>query len=131
MIIIGQKRQAPVKTAIRQKGKGLKFVPKLDAQGQPETKLVANEVTRVTRDGLPGHFCRDKHRRLVVRLCDGDVLELRPQGTRQRVSATLFDIYGWMLRSIADKKRMEVLRKRKDDLAHRRALRRLHRKLRN
>lgn len=129
MIEIGQKVQRIVKTAATIDGKR-KLVARLDGDGRPETKTVASEVTRITRGTLNGHFCRDSGRKLVVRLRDGDILELRPQGTRQAATALLADIYSWMLRSQSDRERMAKLRERKAKLAEQRAERRLRRPLR-
>lgn len=121
MIEIGQKRTTPVCTLTVVDGKRRR-TPVLE-DGVPLTKLVANEPVRVTRGTLPGHFGRDKNRRLVAAFRDGDLLELKPHGTRQRLTATLFDIYHWMQRCRADSARMERLTKRKASRAAARARR--------
>ncbi len=82
-------------------------------------------LRRVTRSALERHFCRDAGRKLVVSLRAGDLLELRPKGTRQAVTARLADIYAWMLRSQAVHRRMTNLRERKARKEQQRAERRL------
>ena len=129
MIEIGTKRERVVRTMVRLPNGKRTMEPKLEG-GQPVTQLVANEPVRVTRGTLGGHFCRDSGRKLVVALRDGDVLELRPHGTRQRMTATLFDIYAWMIRSTAMKAQMEKLREKKAKMEEARALRRLRRPIR-
>ncbi len=129
MIEIGKKRTRIVRVLQKSSDGKRAFAPKIGIDGQPETVLVANEPVRVTRERLEGHFCRDKGRRLVVTLRDGDLLELRPEGTRQKSLASLFDIYAWMLRSAADKVKMAKLREIKEQKAIRRAERALRRPL--
>lgn len=129
MIEIGTKRTVISKTVQKDASGKRKLVPKIGPDGEPETKLVANETVRVTRGVLSGHFCRDGGRKLVVKLCDGDVLKLWPRGTRQAKTATLFDIYSWMIRSAADKVKMAKLREIKQQKEDRRAERRLRRPL--
>jgi len=128
MIEIGYKRERIVRVAKLVNGKR-KLVPKLGLDGKPETVRVACEPVRVTRRALEGRFCRDAGRRLVVKLRDGDILELRPQGTRQAATAALSDIYAWMLRSRADAAKMAQLRERKAKLADQRIERRLRRSI--
>jgi len=110
MIEIGHKRLRTVRIVqVDAKGKR-RLVPKIE-NGEPVTKLVANEPVRVTRGGLNGHFGPHNGCRLVAKLKDGDVLELRPQGRRLGAfSATLFDIYMWMVKSAADRIKMAKLR---------------------
>ena len=127
MIIIGHKRLMIVKTVAKDATGKRTLIPKME-NGEPVTRQVANEPVRVTRAKLNGHFCRDSGRRLVVKLKDGDVLELRPQGCKKGVySATLFDIYAWMIRTSADHAKMTKLRDlkaRKAGARRSRALRR-------
>lgn len=127
MIVIGHKRMRVVKTLTKDPATGKrKLIPKLE-NGEPMTRQVANEPVRITRAALNGHFCRDSGRKLVVKLKDGDVLELRPQGCKKGTyTATLFDIYAWMIRSSADRVKMTKLR---DIKAHKEEARR-HRALR-
>lgn len=90
MIEIGKTSLRPV----RRKDKATKkLVPVLDSQGQPQTRIVANEVVRVTRHELGGSFGPDRNRRLVIKLKAGDVLEMWPQGTRQKVTIEISKVY--------------------------------------
>ncbi len=127
MIEIGHKRLRVMKTQVVDDSGKRKLIPKFDGGSQPVTVLVANEPVRVTRGSLNGHFCRDSGRKLVVKLCDGDVLQLRPQGCQKGTySATIFDIYSWMIKSSAEQTKMAKLRsiKAKKETARReRALR--------
>lgn len=131
MIEIGKRRTVVVKT--RETGTK-KLVPKQDEHGQPVTKLVSDNVYRVTREELGGQFGRDKHRKLVVGLVDGDVLSLRPQGTRQEVAMEIKDLYRYLLRCAAAKKVLEKARQRKitrQAQRERAKIARVDRKLRN
>jgi hypothetical protein len=129
MIEIGFKRERAVRVAEHVDGKR-RLVAKRNADGTVQTKTVASEVTRITRGTLDGHFGRDSGRRLVVTLRDGDILELRPQGTRHALRAVFKDIFAWMHRSKAESTKMARLRERKAQIAERRILRRLRRPLR-
>lgn len=130
MIEIGKKRTKVMRVLIKDATGKRTFKPRIGADGQPETVLVANEPVRVTVGTLDGHFCRDRGRKLVVVLKDGDILQLRPQGTRQAAAASLFDIYAWMLRTAADHAKMAKLREAKAQKAQRRAERALRHPLR-
>jgi len=132
MIVIGHKRLKVVKTVVKDPTTGRrKLVPKFE-KDEPVVRQVANEPVRITRGELNGHFCRDSGRRLVVKLKDGDVLELRPQGCKKGVySATLFDIYAWMIRSSADRAKMSRLRDIKARKAEARRERSLRRPIKN
>ena len=128
MIEIGHKRLRVVKTLVKDAASGKRrLIPKLE-NGEPVTELVANEPVRVTRAALDGHFCRDSGRKLVVQLCDGDLIKLRPQGCRQGTfTARIQDVYSWMIKSSADRAKMAKLRDiktRKEDARRLRALRR-------
>ena len=128
MIVIGHKQIRVVKTVVKDAAGKRKLVPKFENGDQPVTKIVANEPVRLTRGTLNGHFCRDRNRPLVVRLRDGDILELRPQGCKKGTyTATLFDIYAWMIRSVADHAKMTKLREIKARKAEAKSLRRLRR----
>jgi hypothetical protein len=52
-------------------------------------------------DPLGGEFGPDKRRRLVVTCKDGDVIEFRPERTRQTVTVRAVDLYRFALRSRA------------------------------
>lgn len=118
MIEIGKSKTIKV----REKKHG-KMVPKLDADGNPVTKIISAEVVRCTRNGLDGHFGRDHGRKLVVRLKAGDVIEMWPMGTRQRYSAELKHVFAWMVRGAAAKATLEKARARKAKLQEVRARR--------
>lgn len=112
MIEIGKTRIVPV----RVKGKDRKLRIKHGPDGQPETKVVTDEVWRQTRDELGGHFGRDKHRKLVVGLVAVDQLVLYPKGTRQEVRVNLKDIFMWALRNRALRSQLERARERKEKI---------------
>ena len=120
MIEIGKQRVVPIRTRI-----GKKLVPILDTHQQPMTKLAASEVWRVTKGTLGGHFGPDGKRKLVVGLIAGDVLVLKPKGTRQQVSVELKAVYSWCLRNKALSRQLEKARKRKERLQSQRATRRM------
>jgi hypothetical protein len=74
-------------------------------------------VRRVTRE-IYGYG--RNARRLVVALEPGDLITLREHGRRIRHTARLHDVLWWMLRTAAEKARMEKLRARKARKAGRR-----------
>ena len=55
----------------------------------------------VTRDELGGMFGADRRRRLVVTLGEGDLIALRPQGTRRTMKIAARDLYRIVLQSAA------------------------------
>lgn len=124
MIEIGRTSLRPIRR--REKG-SKKLVPVLDAQGQPEKRIVANEVVRVTRKELDGSFGRDRHRKLVVKLKAGDVLEMWPQGTRQKVTIEIAQVYRQAIHYKAQIALLEKARARKVAKANARAQARMHR----
>jgi hypothetical protein len=63
-------------------------------------------------------------RNLVVILQKGDLITIRDQGRRTSHPARLYDVHWWMLRSEAEKVRMEKLRELKARKAARLAERR-------
>jgi hypothetical protein len=87
-------------------------------------------VARVTLGALGFGHGRDRNRRLVAQLAYGDLLVLRPQGTRRPQTVALVDVYTWALKCKVNRDRMEKLRQRKAQLEQRRALARLRRPLR-
>lgn len=64
-------------------------------------------VARATVAALGGQFGRDHARRLVVSLRPGDVIEFRPERTRQAVSALAVDVYRQLLAWDANRKWLE------------------------
>jgi hypothetical protein len=63
-------------------------------------------------------------RKLVVMFERGDLITIREHRRRTKFSARIYDVYCWILRSHADKIRMEKLRQRKAAKAARLAARR-------
>lgn len=73
----------------------------------------SRSVTRLTEGELGGQFGKDKRRRLTVCLAFGDIVILRPHGTRRSECVRLIDLYSYALRCKANKAQMERLRERK------------------
>lgn len=88
--------------------------------GQKESPVKA-----VTIGVLGGMFGADKKRRLVVTLGAGDVIKLKPHGTRREVSLPAVNVYHYALMCIANGERMAKLRERKSLIAARRERNRL------
>lgn len=59
---------------------------------------ITKSTTRVTVGELDGNFGPDRGRKLIVELAPGDVINLRPKGTRQRVSVRIADVYRYALK---------------------------------
>lgn len=93
------------------------------------TSLV-KPVRRVTREGLSIGYGRDRGRRLVATLEAGDMLTLRPLGTRLSESLSLFDIYAMAIRYRVNCSRLEKAREKKAKADARRAELRRQRELR-
>lgn len=70
-------------------------------------------VYRLTIGELGYTHGKDKRRRLVCGLEYGDLLVLRPHGTRRTETVALIDVYSFALRSKANKLHMEKLRNKK------------------
>lgn len=115
---------------IHQRGLAMKTFshkrPVRDVDGQVIGMKPASAV-RVTRAQLGGEFGTDSERRLVVSLVDGDLIEFRPERTRQvkRMAAT--DLYRCVLRCEVNR----VLLERASDAKRRKADARADRKWRN
>lgn len=56
-------------------------------------------------------------RKLVAMFERGDLISIREHRRRAKFSARIYDVYCWILRSHADKIRMEKLRQRKAEKA--------------
>jgi hypothetical protein len=110
MNVIGKQRQVPVR---RRDKRSKKLMVVTDADGNVATKMVQDEVWRETQNELGGHYGPDKHRKLVVGLCAGDVLMLYPKGTRQAVSVELKAVYMWCLQNKAMRRQLEKARETK------------------
>ena len=123
MIELGTLKTVPVL-----RGFGKNAVRVTDAEGYPVTRMVPREVWRITRGKLDGHFCRDRGRKLIVGLLNGDVLALRPEGRLRRtseVTMSLQDVYSYCLRTRVVNRQLEKARQRKLMLAARRSRRNL------
>ena len=82
-------------------------------------------VSRVTVAELGGQFGLHKRHRLVVTLTGGDVIEFRPERTRQKVTILAVDVYRFVLRCAAQRSTLEKARERKVKLAESRDRRRI------
>lgn len=99
--------------AVRVRKPNGELVPAFNSDDTPVTKVVSDQIHRVTRSVLKGQFGCDKDRRLVVGLEAGDLLTLRPQGTRQQVSVEIMKVYEWVLHCRAVSTHMAKLREKK------------------
>lgn len=116
--------------AVRKRDKATKkLVPVHGAGDVPETRVVSDQVWRVTRNVLSGRYGPDRDRKLVVGFVQGDLLAMRPQGTRQQVTVELMEVYEWVLHRKAMIAHMNKMRERKAAKALARAERRLRRPL--
>lgn len=73
----------------------------------------------ITRDTLPAGFGTDRGRRLIVSLEAGDLIVIRPAGTRRRYQATAESVLSWMLRTQANAATLAKARNRKARKAQR------------
>lgn len=92
---------------------------------------LAKPCRRVTRGALDGFWGADRGRHLVASLEPGDLLTIRPLGTRRAETVSLFDIYRWAITCRANGARMEKLREKKAKKAARRERARLLRSVRS
>lgn len=74
-------------------------------------------VKRVTESEIGHSFGCDWDRKLVVTLNAGDLISIRPQGTRREVSILAVDVYRYILRCEANKALLEKARMRKESKA--------------
>jgi hypothetical protein len=74
---------------------------------------------RVTRGALDWHFGKDSGRRLVAELAPGDLLTLRPLGTRRPETVSLFDVHAWAIRCRVNHALLEKARAAKATKARR------------
>jgi hypothetical protein len=72
-----------------------------------------NPVKRKTRGALDGSYGVDSGRPLVAEFSPGDLLVMRPHGTRRPVKISLFDVYRFAVRcrAAAIERRIKDLRK--------------------
>ena len=78
-------------------------------------------VRRMTRGALSEAYGPDRGRKLVASLEAGDLLVMRPTGTRRPETISLFDVYHYALMSRVNCLRLEKARAKKAKLAERRA----------
>lgn len=134
MIEIGRPRTVVVRTRVKATHGGkivYKMTPKLGADSQPETRIVADEVWRVTREVLGGNFGKDRNRKLVVGFVAKDMIALRPLGTsREKLLVSLLDVYRFALHCEADRRRQAKMRETKSQKAAKRLAARLRAKRR-
>ena len=71
---------------------------------------LAKPCWRVTRGALDHHYGPDRGRALVAELAPGDLLTLRPLGTRRPETVSLFDVYAWSIRCRLNCARLEKAR---------------------
>lgn len=74
----------------------------------------SRSVTRVTAEALDGTYGKDRGRKLCVTLGYGDLLHLRPQGTRRVKTLRLQDLLSYAYRCEANQTRMEKVRLAKE-----------------
>lgn len=84
-------------------------------------------VRRLTRGALDATHGRDRGRRLVASLEVGDLLSIRPAGTRRAEVVSLFDVYRYALVRRVNAARLEKAREKKKQKADGRERRRLRR----
>jgi len=70
-------------------------------------------ISRRTRASLGGNYGIDRNRRLVATLEPGDIITLRPEGTRRAESVSLLDVYHFAIRCKTNRANLEKARKRK------------------
>lgn len=78
----------------------------------------------ITFAGLSCFHGPDRGRKLVVSLEPGDLITIRPAGTRRTHQISAFDVYAFMLRSEANRLTLERARARKAKRAARLAAQR-------
>lgn len=76
---------------------------------------VPSPVQARTLDGLSPVYGPDRRKRLVVALEAGDVITIRPERTRRKVSILAVDLYAYLLRLQSAKYAAERKLKRKFD----------------
>jgi hypothetical protein len=68
---------------------------------------------RITRGALDKAFGADCGRRLVAELAPGDLLIIRPLGTRRPETVELLDVYIWAIKCRVNLARLEKAREAK------------------
>ena len=71
-------------------------------------------VFRETSGALTGAYGPDRGRKLIAGLAPGDLVEMRPKGTRRAVRVSIFDVYRYAVacRAQAIMRRAKELKKR-------------------
>lgn len=87
-------------------------------------------VRRVTRGALDHCYGSDRGRRLVVSLEVGDLITLRPAGTRRSETISAFDVYRYAMMCRVNRARLEKAREKKAKMDQRRREQRLVREAR-
>lgn len=82
---------------------------------------LSKPVRRQTRGALDGCYGCDRGRRLVASLEVGDLLTIRPAGTRRAETVSLFDVYRWAMQRRVNAVKMQKLRDRKAKIETRKA----------
>jgi hypothetical protein len=82
---------------------------------------------RVTRGALCAQFGPDRGRRLVASFEPGDLVTIRPAGTRRAETVSLFDVYRFAIRVRSNREHLEKARIAKDRKASRLAAARQYR----
>lgn len=103
-------------------------VPVRDDSGEI-TGMRTTEVSRMTKNTLGPHFCKDKDRRLIVSLRDGDIIAVKPErlSAKETLTITAQDLYGYMMRCHANRLNLERARAKKESKAIRLARQRQER----
>lgn len=89
--------------------------------------MIESPVGATTREALGGQFGSDKRRKLVVTLEAGDLIVIRPAGTRRAEKMSAVDVYRYMIRCKANLISLTKARERKSKKAERLAAERIAR----
>ena len=76
--------------------------------------MIESPVAALTREALGGQFGSDKRRKLIVTLEAGDLIVIRPQGTRRAEKMSAVDVYRYMIRCKANLISLTKARERKE-----------------
>lgn len=89
--------------------------------------MIESPVCAITREGLNGAYGPDSGRKLIVTLEAGDLISIRPQGTRRAEKVSAFDVYRFAIRCKVNLITLEKARDRKAKKAERLASERVAR----
>jgi len=87
-------------------------------------------VRRKTRGALDGNYGCDRGRRLITTLLVGDIISIRPEGTRREETISLMDVYQFAIRCRVNRFNLEKARARKQTLQIKREAAELKRRFR-